>query len=383
MPYRRRNALRPHCGQRLAVSVPRSRSTERSSWLSVAFSTLVIPSLRFSHALISRWLRAIPACELGDEPVALAAQHRAALERRHLRPAVAVPGAARQRARVRPLCGVTGPRAARSARVRTASSAARRRRSEARTRAPRRARSRGALAGRARPASSASCPCRRACRSSCSTVAAWSRRTGSAGMYSQLGSAGRPGIVRTNRPTIWRNTSGVLAAVAYTPTRSRGMSTPSETMLTATIHGSRECVNAASFAAARGLGVEDHQRRPDRSPRAAAPRSGAHARVGGDHETAGVAMARRAQTRAASRRPRAGSAAARRAARSRSPSGSGGSPRASRAPSRSSTRSRHRRCARTASRRRRRSTPAGRRRPARPRHTCRRHRARPAPRRRS
>jgi hypothetical protein len=37
---------------------------------------------------------------------------------------------------------------------------------------------------------------------------------GSAGRKSQLRSTARPGIVRTKRPTIWRKTSGVLAAVA-------------------------------------------------------------------------------------------------------------------------------------------------------------------------
>ena len=70
-----------------------------------------------------------------------------------------------------------------------------------------------------------------------------------------------PGLVRTKRPTIWRKISGVLAAVAYTPTRRRGMSTPSETMFTATIHGSRELRNVGELARGVRLGVQDDERR--------------------------------------------------------------------------------------------------------------------------
>ncbi len=40
---------------------------------------------------------------------------------------------------------------------------------------------------------------------------------------------------RTKRPMAWAKKSGVVVAVAYTPTASRGMSTPSLTMRTATI----------------------------------------------------------------------------------------------------------------------------------------------------
>ena len=47
-----------------------------------------------------------------------------------------------------------------------------------------------------------------------------------------------PRVQRTRRPTAWRKNSSVVVVVANTPTRSRGMSTPSETMRTATIHGS-------------------------------------------------------------------------------------------------------------------------------------------------
>jgi hypothetical protein len=72
----------------------------------------------------------------------------------------------------------------------------------------------------------------------------------SAGRKTWLTSGPRPAITRTNRPTIWRKISGVFATVAYTPTRSRGMSTPSDTMFTATIHGSRERRNPSSFLCA-------------------------------------------------------------------------------------------------------------------------------------
>ena len=39
---------------------------------------------------------------------------------------------------------------------------------------------------------------------------------------------------RTKRPITWAKNSGVEALVAYTPTASRGTSTPSDTMRTAT-----------------------------------------------------------------------------------------------------------------------------------------------------
>ncbi len=39
---------------------------------------------------------------------------------------------------------------------------------------------------------------------------------------------------RTKRPIAWAKNSGVDALVAYTPTASRGTSTPSDTMRTAT-----------------------------------------------------------------------------------------------------------------------------------------------------
>jgi len=52
---------------------------------------------------------------------------------------------------------------------------------------------------------------------------------------------------RTNRPTPWAKNSAVDTLVAYTPTASRGMSTPSDTIRTATIHRSPEVANAEIF----------------------------------------------------------------------------------------------------------------------------------------
>ena len=69
------------------------------------------------------------------------------------------------------------------------------------------------------------------------------------------------------------------------------MSTPSETMLTATIQGSRERVNATSFSRRPRLGVQHDQRRP---AGALAQQRGDPARVRGvgrDHQAAGVAVA--------------------------------------------------------------------------------------------
>ena len=53
---------------------------------------------------------------------------------------------------------------------------------------------------------------------------------------------------RTKRPTAWRKNSSVVVLVANTPTRSRGMSTPSDTMRTATIHGAVEAAKRARSA---------------------------------------------------------------------------------------------------------------------------------------
>ena len=50
---------------------------------------------------------------------------------------------------------------------------------------------------------------------------------------------------RTNRPIACAKYSGVLALVAYTPTASRGMSTPSDTIRTATSHRCWEAANVA------------------------------------------------------------------------------------------------------------------------------------------
>jgi hypothetical protein len=49
---------------------------------------------------------------------------------------------------------------------------------------------------------------------------------------------GTPRVQRTKRPTAWRKNRSVVVVVAHTPTRRRGMSTPSDTIRTATIHGS-------------------------------------------------------------------------------------------------------------------------------------------------
>ncbi len=135
------------------------------------------------------------------------------------------------------------------------------------------------------------------------------------------------GIVRTKRPTIWRNTSDVLAADAYTPTRKRGISTPSETMFTATIHGSRASVNAASLSAALGSVCSTTNARC-RSPRAAARRSFARESSPPRSPTRRHSGARRRAAPEAWRRLRAGSAAAHREAPPRSPCDSGGWPRA-------------------------------------------------------
>src|SRR5260370_297365 len=52
---------------------------------------------------------------------------------------------------------------------------------------------------------------------------------------------------RTKRPTAWAKNRAVDTLVAYTPTASRGMSTPSDTIRTATIHRSCEVANAEIF----------------------------------------------------------------------------------------------------------------------------------------
>ncbi len=50
--------------------------------------------------------------------------------------------------------------------------------------------------------------------------------------------------VRTKRPMAWAKNSGVDAEVAYTPTPRRGMSTPSDTMRTATIQRDSDEANS-------------------------------------------------------------------------------------------------------------------------------------------
>ena len=59
-------------------------------------------------------------------------------------------------------------------------------------------------------------------------------------------------LARTNRPTAWAKNSGVDTLVAYTPTASRGTSTPSDTMRTATIQRAVDWANAEIFLLAVG-----------------------------------------------------------------------------------------------------------------------------------
>ena len=193
--------------------------------------------------------RAVAAANLGDQPVALVAQPRPALERRQRGGASASSPLGRRRRPARRrsatpapgpagagpnsvICGATSALSGTNAGVSLRSVSVR---SGGSSKPP-----------RPRPGAAArgGAPARRSRRGRAGP--------GRPGRTASSAPPARPGIVRTNRPTICRNTSGVLAAVAYTPTRSRGMSTPSETMFTATIHGSLERVNSASLAAARG-----------------------------------------------------------------------------------------------------------------------------------
>ena len=88
----------------------------------------------------------------------------------------------------------------------------------------------------------------------------WSRSaSSSAANPSRTGTEGRnteavsPRLrARTNRPTAWAKYRAVDTLVAYTPTASRGMSTPSETIRTATIQRSSEAANEAIFLVAAG-----------------------------------------------------------------------------------------------------------------------------------
>ena len=66
---------------------------------------------------------------------------------------------------------------------------------------------------------------------------------------------------RTKRPTAWAKNSGVEVDVAYTPTDSRGTSTPSDTIRTATIHRFSLAVNSSilleAFASSERITVGD------------------------------------------------------------------------------------------------------------------------------
>ena len=89
--------------------------------------------------------------------------------------------------------------------------------------------------------------------SRCGLPSTWSRcASSSLASSSSTGTLGRntlavsPGRrARTNRPMAWAKNSGVEALVAYTPTASRGTSTPSDTIRTATIQRSSESANSA------------------------------------------------------------------------------------------------------------------------------------------
>ena len=105
------------------------------------------------------------------------------------------------------------------------------------------------------------------------------------------------------------------------------MSTPSETMLTATIHARASGERGELLWRAR-LGVQhDGGCAPARLAQELA-RSRARGRVGGDHQPAGVAVPAGAHLRQPRVGRGAGCAAGRRAARSRSRCGSGATPRA-------------------------------------------------------
>ena len=88
--------------------------------------------------------------------------------------------------------------------------------------------------------------------SRCGLPSTWSRSASiSLASSSSTGTLGRntlavsPGRrARTNRPTACAKNNGVDALVAYTPTASRGTSTPSDTIRTAT--SQRDCVAANS-----------------------------------------------------------------------------------------------------------------------------------------
>ena len=103
----------------------------------LALSTRSTPTARFSHALISRWLRPSRRCRSATSRLRSSRRSGAALER----------GRRRRLGRGRPWsCRAVTADAALSAPGRTASSAARTRRSEGRTQPAARARSRGARA---------------------------------------------------------------------------------------------------------------------------------------------------------------------------------------------------------------------------------------------
>ena len=78
------------------------------------------------------------------------------------------------------------------------------------------------------------------------------RRRGSSGRNTYAFCEPRSACQRTKRPTACRKNNSVEVVVAYTPTRSRGMSTPSLTIRTATIHGAPDDAKRAMRADAVG-----------------------------------------------------------------------------------------------------------------------------------
>ncbi len=124
----------------------------------------------------------------------------------------------------------------------------------------------------------------------------WSRSTSiSEAKPSRLGTEGRkteavsPRLrARTKRPTAWAKNSGVEVRVAQTPTASRGTSTPSETIRTATIQRSSDSENFGDLLRRQLLVGEHHRGRLAADP---AQDLGVGARallVRGDHQPTGV-----------------------------------------------------------------------------------------------
>ena len=107
----------------------------------------------------------------------------------------------------------------------------------------------------------------------------------------------RPGVQRTKRPTAWRKNSSVVVVVAYTPTRSRGMSTPSDTMRTATSHGSLAAAKRAMSRRRVGSSDGDHGRPLAEAVAQEAGDAAGVVLVDGDDQAAGLGVRRRGSAR--------------------------------------------------------------------------------------